>query len=838
MKMQHLFGLILILIVVLAAVDGLPNLDVQAVSPGRVDLDQDTFADGVRAQSAGGATAASSLINPESDLEYLGAFRLPDEESNGTSWSYGGHGMGYYPVGDPGGESDGFPGSLFSISHPYQNFVSEFSIPAPVISPGKDVDDLPIATTLQPFADVTAGRQTGGLTGTTLGDIQYYPRQGAQATSKLYWVMYEYYLPDHDEVSFGWCELDFANLQSQGTWRLDDFPFAATSKYLFDMPRSWADVHAPGKYLAAGRSRQVNGGSWGPALYAYGPWNDGNPPPDGSALDAVEMLKYDSDYTPQDRSHSDDWSDGAWLTAGDKSAVIIAGMKAMRTRASGSEYYGEPSVDGCGYKGYHAEPYYAAVLFYDPQLLAEVLRGTIERHEVQPYAVFNPEDYMFNQGCRRTILGGVGYDRERNLLYVMEKGVDGYYARKPIVHVFRVLDRGQAPDLTAPVVPQNLHVDSATSDRVDFSWDASSDNVHLVGYVVYRNGEPVATTVETSYSDDKVNPSATYSYTLAAWDARNNFSVSAPLVVTTPAGTDERKPIITDIKVSDVAGTGVMISWRTDELATTVLAYGVQYSGEETTYEDGALTTTHKVALTDLAPDETFTYHVSSVDATGPVTHTNEYPSKSFRTTSTGGLRNSEPVLNGIGSKRVGEGERLEFVVRSDDLDGDIPLYSTTDLPPGASFNPDTGQFSWTPGFDLAGTYPVTFTVSDGQASDSERVTIFVEDNPMLVLRGAPADQAIYLSWQVNASLPVTSTWQIDYQSQTGTAYVPITGIISSTRAHTLTGLVNYVWYTVTLSAMVGEPPAGSAVILADTVRVMPTDRFVYLPLVWKEGGN
>jgi hypothetical protein len=281
-----------------------------------------------------------------------------------------------------------------------------------------------------------------------------------------------------------------------------------------------------------------------------------------------------------------------------------------------------------------------------------------------------------------------------------------------------------------------------------------------------------------------------------------------------------------------------MISWRTDELATTVLAYGVQYSGEETTYEDGALTTTHKVALTDLAPDETFTYHVSSVDATGPVTHTNEYPSKSFRTTSTGGLRNSEPVLNGIGSKRVGEGERLEFVVRSDDLDGDIPLYSTTDLPPGASFNPDTGQFSWTPGFDLAGTYPVTFTVSDGQASDSERVTIFVEDNPMLVLRGAPADQAIYLSWQVNASLPVTSTWQIDYQSQTGTAYVPITGIISSTRAHTLTGLVNYVWYTVTLSAMVGEPPAGSAVILADTVRVMPTDRFVYLPLVWKEGGN
>jgi hypothetical protein len=215
--------------------------------------------------STSATTVHSTLINPESDLEYLGAFRLPDEESNGTSWSYGGHGMGYYPEGDPSGPADGYPGSLFGISHPYQNFVSEFSIPAPLISPDKNVDDLPVTTTLQPFADVTAGRQTGGLTGSTLGDIQYYPRQGDQTSDKLYWVMYEYYLPDPEETWHGWCELDFSNLQSQGVWRLDDFPSAATSRYLFDIPETWADAHTPGKYLAAGRYRMVNNGSWGPA---------------------------------------------------------------------------------------------------------------------------------------------------------------------------------------------------------------------------------------------------------------------------------------------------------------------------------------------------------------------------------------------------------------------------------------------------------------------------------------------------------------------------------------------------------------------------------------------
>jgi hypothetical protein len=56
------------------------------------------------------------------------------------------------------------------------------------------------------------------------------------------------------------------------------------------------------------------------------------------------------------------------------------------------------------------------------------------------------------------------------------------------------------------------------------------------------------------------------------------------------------------------------------------------------------------------------------------------------------------------------------------------------------------------------------------------------------------------------------------------------TNIVSPTHAYTLTGLVNYEWYTVTLNAMVDTTP-----ILSDTVMVMPTDISVYLPLVMRE---
>ena len=62
--------------------------------------------------------------------------------------------------------------------------------------------------------------------------------------------------------------------------------------------------------------------------------------------------------------------------------------------------------------------------------------------------------------------------------------------------------------------------------------------------------------------------------------------------------------------------------------------------------------------------------------------------------------------------------------------------------------------------------------------------------------------------------------------------------IISPTRACSLTGLTNYTWYTVTLNAMLAlSLPNGleSAPFLTDTVRVMPTDVFIYLPLVCKE---
>jgi hypothetical protein len=103
------------------------------------------------------------------------------------------------------------------------------------------------------------------------------------------------------------------------------------------------------------------------------------------------------------------------------------------------------------------------------------------------------------------------------------------------------------------------------------------------------------------------------------------------------------------------------------------------------------------------------------------------------------------------------------------------------------------------------------------------------EFTPALELWGISSDQTIYLGWHVNITLPLTTTWTISYTGPPGDLPSPITGLPEITRAYTLTGMTNYVPYTVTLNAMLDSTP-----YLTDTVTLIPTDNFLYLPFMYK----
>jgi chitodextrinase len=92
-------------------------------------------------------------------------------------------------------------------------------------------------------------------------------------------------------------------------------------------------------------------------------------------------------------------------------------------------------------------------------------------------------------------------------------------------------------DTTAPATPAGLAASAVGSSSVTLSWTATTDNVGVTGYYVFRNGTQIASVASgTSYTDSTAAASTTYSYTVKAFDAAANVSAaSAALSVTTTA---------------------------------------------------------------------------------------------------------------------------------------------------------------------------------------------------------------------------------------------------------------------------------------------------------------
>lgn len=125
-----------------------------------------------------------------------------------------------------------------------------------------------------------------------------------------------------------------------------------------------------------------------------------------------------------------------------------------------------------------------------------------------------------------------GFDTSPNSLGSLRFELNQYGASFQYVNYLgTVLDSGAIPcngaptDSVAPSVPGNLTATASTSTQADLTWTASSDNVGVAGYDVYRNGSfLVSLGVVTSYRDANLTQGAVYSYQVRARDAAGNVS--------------------------------------------------------------------------------------------------------------------------------------------------------------------------------------------------------------------------------------------------------------------------------------------------------------------------
>ena len=437
-----------------------PETESGEIEPDVETTDAETV-DSVDPEIFPSAEPPTDLVLPE-DLTYMGAFRLP-EGSNNSNWEYSGYAMTYYPDGDPQDPGDGYPGSLFAVGHDHQQFVSEMNIPEPVISPGKKLDDLNIAETLQGFHDITGG--AFGYLEIPRAGLAYLPPQGDQSSGKLHFAWGQHF-EDEWPATHGWSDLVISAPNTAGPWHIDGYSNYVTNDYLFEIPEDWSSTYTYGQRLATGRFRDGHWSGLGPALFAIGPWTEGDPPPADATLENVTpLLLYgeqlegaleidtSGEHSMITFSEPDEWSGGAWLTADDKSAVIIVGTKAL-----GESWYGfangvvypisgdpdevYPEVPPWPYdaRGWWSDDISAQILFYDPADLASVATGEMKPWEPQPYATLDIDDYLLDPGYdherqKRYLVGAAAFDRERSRLFIMERRADD---ERSIVHVFQV----------------------------------------------------------------------------------------------------------------------------------------------------------------------------------------------------------------------------------------------------------------------------------------------------------------------------------------------------------------------------------------------------------------
>jgi chitodextrinase len=184
-------------------------------------------------------------------------------------------------------------------------------------------------------------------------------------------------------------------------------------------------------------------------------------------------------------------------------------------------------------------------------------------------------------------------------------------------------------DTSAPSIPQNLSGKAVSSSQVDLTWSASTDNVGVTGYKVYRNDKHVANASSTTFQDKSLASGTSYTYQVSAMDVAGNESARSTAVkATTVAAADVTPPVISSVSVSETTASSALITWKTNEPATSRVEFGTSKS-YGSSLDNATLKTSHSIRLTGLRKNTAYHFRVLSTDAAG---NTATSDNKSFRT--------------------------------------------------------------------------------------------------------------------------------------------------------------------------------------------------------------
>ncbi len=241
-------------------------------------------------------------------------------------------------------------------------------------------------------------------------------------------------------------------------------------------------------------------------------------------------------------------------------------------------------------------------------------------------------------------------------------------------------------------------------------------------------------------------------YSTARDDVGNEES--PPPVADAACAVDTTPPVIASVEASGISSSSAVITWTTNENATSVVEYGTT-TGYGLTRGDNALVVSHTVILTGLSPATTYHYRVRSADALG---NENVSADRTFTTSAIPVPDFTISVSPRSGSVMQGGSTSATVSVTSVDGFSSAVSLSASGLPSGATatFSPPSGTPSFTSTIAIttvsttpAGTHAITITGTGGGKIRSTTFTLTVEAvvprKAMLTVDTAPIKGRVYV---------------------------------------------------------------------------------------------
>ena len=169
-------------------------------------------------------------------------------------------------------------------------------------------------------------------------------------------------------------------------------------------------------------------------------------------------------------------------------------------------------------------------------------------------------------------------------------------------------------DTTPPSAPSGLTATLVTTSQIDIIWNASSDNVGVVKYEVYKDGikENSVSNGVTSYSFPYLTQKTKYSFSVRALDAVGGTSTMSEIFSTTTRSVIPPPESPTGLTAKTISASQVNLSWNSPPNSMYVVGYKI--------YKNDVSSSVSKInafSYTGLLPDTVYTFKITAYDSSG-----------------------------------------------------------------------------------------------------------------------------------------------------------------------------------------------------------------------------